>query len=124
MVEDGGVDIKSQADMLRENVGTAAEWVAAGLDDSEGFSEVVLLTHPDNADLLCAAYNAFDKAGRELNVDATELAKNLDIAKVIRLLDRLSYEAENVDYHKPSDAVIRMLAEIMPGIPESSERYE
>ncbi len=37
-----------------------------------------------NAELLAASYSAFDKAGREMGVDATELAKTLDVAAVIR----------------------------------------
>ncbi len=34
--------------------------------------------------LLAASYSAFDKAGRELGVDATELAKTIDLAALIR----------------------------------------
>lgn len=37
-----------------------------------------------NADLLGAAYLAFDRAGRELGVDATEFAKSLDLVGLIR----------------------------------------
>lgn len=36
-----------------------------------------------NARLLAASYNAFDKAARELGVDATELAERIDLAALI-----------------------------------------
>lgn len=36
-----------------------------------------------NAQLLAAAYTAFDKAGRELGIDATKLANNIDLAAMI-----------------------------------------
>ncbi len=43
-----------------------------------------------NARLGAAAYSAFDKAGRELGVDATELATALNILRVINELRRLA----------------------------------
>ncbi len=36
-----------------------------------------------NARLIAAAYSAFDKAGRELGIDATELAGKLDLVALI-----------------------------------------
>lgn len=36
------------------------------------------------ARLLAASYNAFDKAGRELGIDAAELAERIDLAALIR----------------------------------------
>lgn len=39
-----------------------------------------------NAALLTASYNAFDKAGRELGMDATELARTIDVAAMVRVL--------------------------------------
>lgn len=49
------------------------------------------LPRPDTADedeanarLLAASYTAYDKAGRELGIDAAELAKSLDLAALIR----------------------------------------
>lgn len=36
-----------------------------------------------NARLFAAAYTSYDKAGRELGVDATELAKTIDLAALI-----------------------------------------
>lgn len=42
------------------------------------------LTEP-NARLLCASFNAFDKAGRELSLDAATLAARIDITALIRL---------------------------------------
>ncbi len=36
-----------------------------------------------NGRLLAAAYSAFDKAGRELGIDATELAGKLDLVALI-----------------------------------------
>jgi len=37
-----------------------------------------------NARLLRAGFNAFDKAGRELGIDAATLAERIDLAEVIR----------------------------------------
>lgn len=37
-----------------------------------------------NARLLAAAYNAFDRAGRELGVDAASLAQKIDLVTLIR----------------------------------------
>lgn len=37
-----------------------------------------------NAALLAASFNAFDKAGRALGVDAAKLAESLDLAALIR----------------------------------------
>lgn len=39
--------------------------------------------HDTNARLLAASFNAFDKAGRELGIDAAELAEKLDLAALI-----------------------------------------
>jgi hypothetical protein len=39
-----------------------------------------------DANLLAAAYNAFDKAGRELGVDAATLAAQIDIAAILTAL--------------------------------------
>ena len=47
-----------------------------------------LLAKKPIADLIAAAYTAFDKAGRELGVDAVELARSLDIAALIRERDQ------------------------------------
>ncbi len=40
--------------------------------------------------LLAAAYNAFDKAGRQLGIDAAELAELLDIAETVRCLTNIA----------------------------------
>lgn len=37
-----------------------------------------------NRDLMIAAYNAFDKAARELGVDTTELAEKIDILSLLK----------------------------------------
>ena len=39
-----------------------------------------------NQRLLMAAFNAFDKVGRELNIDAAELAERIDLTLVLRTL--------------------------------------
>lgn len=38
----------------------------------------------ENARLFAASYNAFDKAGRELGIDAAELAERIDLVTLIR----------------------------------------
>lgn len=42
-----------------------------------------------NARLLASSYTAFDKAGRELGIDAAELAEKIDLAALIRGLNAL-----------------------------------
>lgn len=37
-----------------------------------------------NAELLAASYSAFDRAGRELGMDAVELARSLDLVALIQ----------------------------------------
>lgn len=39
-----------------------------------------------NARLLASAYSAFDRAGRELGIDAAELAERIDLAKLLSTL--------------------------------------
>lgn len=52
---------------------------------SAGLSHVVRVNTLDvpSACLLAAAYSAFDKAGRELGIDAAELAESIDLAALI-----------------------------------------
>lgn len=53
-------------------------WVLATIEDSPNPEK--------DAELLAASYSALDKAGRELRIDATELAKNLDLTAILRAL--------------------------------------
>lgn len=48
---------------------------------------------PANARLLASAYTAFDKAGRELGIDAAELAERLDVAELIKIVQWASFRA-------------------------------
>ena len=73
-------------------------------------------TGKPNSSLLCAGYNAFDKAGRQLGVDATELAKTLDIGGVVDLLDLLSRHCQEGKQIQ-LDRLAQELAEIMPKLP-------
>lgn len=52
--------------------------------DRWGNTDPVCTAESDDARLLAAAYNAFDKAGRELGTDAAELAERIDIAGLVR----------------------------------------
>lgn len=58
----------------------ATRFLGSGIDAQE--------EHWANAELLAASYTSFDKAGRELGVDAVELARSLDIATLIRERDQ------------------------------------
>ena len=49
--------------------------MAVGLDDKEGFAEVVLLTHPQNAPTLVRAVNTFPKLVAALK-KATRIIEN------------------------------------------------
>ena len=53
MVHD--TDIDTQVSCLKENEGTDKEWTAIGVEDADGFSEVIALAHPANASLIAAA---------------------------------------------------------------------
>lgn len=56
-----------------------------------------LLASEANAALLAASYTAFDRAARELGVDAVELAESLDLAAIIGTLRDLSDAIECAD---------------------------
>lgn len=49
------VSMRDQAQMLLDDIGTDREWVAVGLEDCDGFAEVIAMTHPQNARLIAAA---------------------------------------------------------------------
>lgn len=48
-----------------------------------------------NAALLASSYSAFDKAGRELGIDACELAESLDLAALIRAAKEVVNELDH-----------------------------
>lgn len=50
----------------------------------------------DNAALFAAAYTSFDKAGRELGIDATKLAESIDMPSLINTLRALINLTDNV----------------------------
>jgi hypothetical protein len=47
--------------------------------------------------LFAASYTAFDRAGRDLGVDATQLATSLDLGALIRTAEDLLADAERMD---------------------------
>lgn len=49
------VSMRDQAQMLLDDIGTDREWVAIGLEDCDGFAEVIAMAHPRNAHLIAAA---------------------------------------------------------------------
>lgn len=49
------VGMEEQAFFIKDNIGTGKEWIAVGINDREGFAEVVALCHPINAPLIAAA---------------------------------------------------------------------
>ncbi len=86
---------------------------------------------PETAALMAAAYSAFDRAGRSLGVDATELARSVDLAALIRsahelrryglvqqvlgLTERLGYsEADAKATAHASDPIRRATAALAP----------
>jgi len=72
IVDNGMVTMDDQAQQLKEDIGTERQWVAIGIEDEEGFSEVVALAHPSNAHLIATAPNL---------LEACEIAKStLDYA--------------------------------------------
>ncbi len=73
---------------------------------------------PASHALLVAAYTAYDKAGRELGIDATALAQSVDLAEVIRYaLDySLLYtgaETGRTDQVQAAQHALSKLAELM-----------
>lgn len=74
---------------------------------------------PANATLLAASYTSYDKAGRELGVDATALAQSVDLAALIRAAQDLRHNVDvsSINNSKRSTArwtelVIRLDAEL------------
>jgi hypothetical protein len=59
---------------------------------------IATVKKPEDAALLAASYTAFDAAGRELGIDAAELALSIDLAEVIRYA--LDYALLNSERHK------------------------
>lgn len=59
-VEGGTVLIEDQARILAEDVGTDREWVCVGINDEEGFAEVLALCHPINSALIASAPDLLD----------------------------------------------------------------
>ena len=62
-----------------------------------------------NARLLAAAYTAFDKAGRDLGVDAAELAHRIDLAGLIHFV-RIA-----ASYPNEHQSTARVLISGLPG---------
>jgi hypothetical protein len=56
----------------------------------------------ENRHLIAASYNAFDKAGRELGIDATELASKLDIARLMRAAYAAAMDADGIGGKGPA----------------------
>ena len=56
-------DIDTQVSCLKENEGTDKEWTAIGVEDADGFSEVIALAHPANARLIAAAPDLLEALG-------------------------------------------------------------
>ncbi len=52
--------------------------------DAYGNREPLCLASKEDAPLIAASYNAFDKAGPELGLDAAALARETDVAALIR----------------------------------------
>lgn len=78
------------------------ENISVTLAEVNGPNRVDLIPEREaNKELLAASYNAFDKAGRELGVDAAELARTIDLAEVIRYA--LDYAQLHTDAHDRKD---------------------
>ncbi len=67
VVDDGMVTMEDQAQQLKEDIGTKRQWVAIGLEDEDGFSEVVALAHPSNALLIASAPDLLETCKQLLN---------------------------------------------------------
>ena len=67
--------------------------------------------HKPNAALLAASYSAFDRAGRELGIDAATLAASLDLAALIRAA------REAVTEPSPDTPALIALARLLADLP-------
>lgn len=67
VIDDGLVSMEDQAEMLKADIGTEREWVAIGIEDEDGFAEVVALAHPVNARLIASAPKLLKSAKEALN---------------------------------------------------------
>lgn len=82
-----------------------ARFFGGELDSPDG-TIIAQVTGPNRLDrreekeanklLLQNAFNAFDKAGRELGIDAAELAGSIDLAQLIRCASQLRKMVSNV----------------------------
>lgn len=90
------VSIEDQADLLKEDLGTGREWCAIGVEDADGFAEVVALAHENNARKLAYCFNHFDKAIEALETIA-DVADNewSDTEQVVDLLNDIRGTAQD-----------------------------
>lgn len=61
-----------------------------------------------DAALYAAAYSAFDKAGRELSMDATKLAQRIDIAGLVRVCRALLAESDSIHVDVAREAAAQL----------------
>ncbi len=76
-------------------------------------------TEEANQRLLAAAYTAFDKAGRELGVDAVKLAETIDLAQLAKWAHAVvaCHAAMSPgDAETPLDSAIYGLSKVVPRI--------
>lgn len=92
--ENGATTIECQAQQLLEHANTPDEWVCIGIDDEEGFAEVVCITHPSNAEFIVRAVNSHD-----------ELVYSLDMA--IGILDDIIFGAGIIGGERESLETLR-----------------
>ncbi len=66
-----------------------------------------------NARLLASAYQSFDKAGRELGIDASALAESIDLAELLRMVKVARYNPDaRADMGPLTAEMVRLIAKI------------
>lgn len=98
-------DLESQAQQLLENRGTTREWTSIGIEDEDGFAEVVALAHPDNAPIIALAGTAANAIDAETEYDGQKCVENLKEA--------MELIAGCLHYGTGSDPLNRQLAAIL-----------
>lgn len=78
----------------------------------DGLEVAEVITGPATAALLAAAYTSYDRAGRELGIDATVLAQSLDLVTLIRGAQTMLAYVESQD--KASKRIHPFAPDVMP----------
>ena len=95
VIDDGMVRMSNQASILIDDIGTERQWVAIGIEDEDGFAEVVALAHPINARLIASAPDLLEEHKHWAKIQGRIIVEALqgefEYLKVIAQTARIEY---------------------------------